>query len=529
MKAVVAVQDKTSEPQPSDGWAQKAFLLSGVNAGKETNANNRIADLTYYEAAAKELKITPDSQVKYAVFSYDADKKFLGWSNWCKGEKYTLTDGAVYFRVEAAYANDGVIDETNMAALKAVVAVQDKASEPQPGDSWDEKAFVLSGPNAGKETSANNRLADLTYYEAAAKELKVEPNSLVKYAVLSYDENKSFLSWSGWCTGTAYTVTDGAKYFRVEVAYANDRVIDADNMAALKAVVTVQDKAAEPEPSEGWVKKAFLFSGPNAGKETNANNRLADLTYYAAADYAVIGQAESLMKYAVMFYDAEKTFLGWSGWQRGASCPMKDGTVYFRVEASYMDDREITDENMEALKGKVTVAKDGVSASATVEGESLQYRATSIKVATVGMIYPVNAMLSYTGAASGSVDAVLAAEGEPAEIVLDTVGDYEVTVALKDAQGKTATATVAVHVVNEFTLDNVKYQIASAEAATVLGVAQPAAEVVVPETVNGFTVTEVAAQAFEGDTVLTSIDLPDTVEKIGRRAFANCTNLSEMK
>ena len=56
---------------------------------------------TYYSAAAKELKITPDSQVKCAVFSYDADKQYIGWSGWSKSEKYTLKDGAVYFRVEA--------------------------------------------------------------------------------------------------------------------------------------------------------------------------------------------------------------------------------------------------------------------------------------------------------------------------------------------------------------------------------------------------------------------------------------------
>ena len=85
----------------TDNWVREALLLSGVNAGKETNANNRLADLTYYEAASKELKITPNSQVKYAVFSYDADKQYIGWSGWSKSEKYTLKDGAVYFRVEA--------------------------------------------------------------------------------------------------------------------------------------------------------------------------------------------------------------------------------------------------------------------------------------------------------------------------------------------------------------------------------------------------------------------------------------------
>ena len=54
------------------------------------------------------------------------------------------------------------------------------------------------------------------------------------------------------------------------------------------------------------------------------------------------------------------------------------------------------------------------------------------------------------------------------------------------------------------------------------------ATVVVPETYHGKTVTVIGESAFEGKD-LTSIDLPDTITVIGKRAFADCTNLSEMK
>ncbi len=56
-----------------------------------------------------------------------------------------------------------------------------------------------------------------------------------------------------------------------------------------------------------------------------------------------------------------------------------------------------------------------------------------------------------------------------------------------------------------------------------------AAEVIIPETVDGYTVIAVGESAFEGNTALTSIDLPDTVKVIRRRAFANCSNLANMK
>ena len=54
------------------------------------------------------------------------------------------------------------------------------------------------------------------------------------------------------------------------------------------------------------------------------------------------------------------------------------------------------------------------------------------------------------------------------------------------------------------------------------------ATVVVPETYHDKTVTVIGESAFEGKD-LTSIDLPDTITVIGKRAFAGCTNLSEMK
>ena len=51
--------------------------------------------------------------------------------------------------------------------------------------------------------------------------------------------------------------------------------------------------------------------------------------------------------------------------------------------------------------------------------------------------------------------------------------------------------------------------------------------VVIQETVNDYTVTVIGESAFEGSTI-SEIDLPDTIETIEKRAFANCSNLSKM-
>ena len=51
---------------------------------------------------------------------------------------------------------------------------------------------------------------------------------------------------------------------------------------------------------------------------------------------------------------------------------------------------------------------------------------------------------------------------------------------------------------------------------------------VVAETVAGHTVKKIGDSAFEGNTDLVSITLPATIEVIGKRAFAGCTNLKNM-
>ena len=56
-----------------------------------------------------------------------------------------------------------------------------------------------------------------------------------------------------------------------------------------------------------------------------------------------------------------------------------------------------------------------------------------------------------------------------------------------------------------------------------------ASTLTVPNTVAGLPVVEIGAQAFEGNTKLKNVTLPATIEIIGRRAFAECKNLLEVK
>ena len=52
-------------------------------------------------------------------------------------------------------------------------------------------------------------------------------------------------------------------------------------------------------------------------------------------------------------------------------------------------------------------------------------------------------------------------------------------------------------------------------------------DVLIPPSIDGLTVSAIGEKAFENQSALTSIEIPDTVTTIGRRAFYGCTGLTE--
>lgn len=61
-----------------------------------------------------------------------------------------------------------------------------------------------------------------------------------------------------------------------------------------------------------------------------------------------------------------------------------------------------------------------------------------------------------------------------------------------------------------------------------IGEVDSAGELIIPETLNGMTVTGISKNAFENCTELTRVVLPDTVKVIEQSAFSGCTNLEEI-
>ena len=99
-----------------------------------------------------------------------------------------------------------------------------------------------------------------------------------------------------------------------------------------------------------------------------------------------------------------------------------------------------------------------------------------------------------------------------------------VTVGTQTAPSEAATMTVS----NEIVLNDVTYEILTSTTVKVVSYNGTATSLVIPETVNNMTVTEIGEEAFMNNTNLVSIDLPDTITVIRARAFKGCTSLSSM-
>ena len=72
------------------------------------------------------------------------------------------------------------------------------------------------------------------------------------------------------------------------------------------------------------------------------------------------------------------------------------------------------------------------------------------------------------------------------------------------------------------------YSVLSDNTAQITGYSGTAENLIVPDKLDGYTVTEIGKLCFSGNITLVSLKLPDTVTAIGTRAFADCTNLASI-
>lgn len=78
----------------------------------------------------------------------------------------------------------------------------------------------------------------------------------------------------------------------------------------------------------------------------------------------------------------------------------------------------------------------------------------------------------------------------------------------------------------EYTQDNYRYTVSGGEA-TLTKAVSVSGDVVIPDTLGGYSVTAIGAAAFANCTQLTGVTMPESVKSIGNSAFENCNALEE--
>ena len=87
----------------------------------------------------------------------------------------------------------------------------------------------------------------------------------------------------------------------------------------------------------------------------------------------------------------------------------------------------------------------------------------------------------------------------------------------------------AYEVGDRINLDGISYYVRSETEVEVYYVVDPEiTDVVIPKTVYGYRVTSIGNGAFEESTGIRTVKLPAGINKIGSRAFEDCSNLTEV-
>ena len=186
----------------------------------------------------------------------------------------------------------------------------------------------------------------------------------------------------------------------------------------------------------------------------------------------------------------------------------EDGTILYTDEVGILDD-------------SIKIIKQPESVKATV-GETVTFTVEAENVAAYHWQYSTNGgeNWKYSSNKTDTISFTLteAAKGYLRRCELTGVDG---TVIYTDEVGI---------IISEIVVGDVTYRIIEdTNTVVVAAYAGSSSSLTIPQEVEGYTVTQIGESAFEGNTTLQSIDLPDTIVIIGKRAFAGCSSLSEMK
>ena len=361
---------------------------TGKDYAMDTRAATEKLDIT-----AKDITVKVGTlNAKFAVFSYDAQGGYLGWTSWYTNARFEivredLPEETVYVRITFAYGDNREIGSTELNELAGCVIVYAKANsggEEKPSEPVTLKVGTLVG-STGKDYAMNTR-ATTERIDITAKDTTVKTGTLnAKYAVFCYDAGGGYLGWTSWYTDIRREINpadlpDGSVYVRITFAYADNRQIGITQLNELSECVLVYAKETGEEEEEERTREPVTLqtgalvgaSGKDYPMTTRVSTGKLDVT---TKDISVrIGTLN--VKYAVFSYDAQGNYLGWSNWITDIKREinplyLRDDTVQIRIMLSYGDNREVGSTELAELSDCVFVYAKEISGYALPEDLTL--------------------------------------------------------------------------------------------------------------------------------------------------------------
>lgn len=305
-------------------------------------------------------------------------------------------------------------------------------------------------------------------------------------------------------------------------------------------------KAISPSPSAGSVIQATIYYYKSGTTSSGVNKAVASWKVYVADDGSE--STVSLPSSMSMQEGQTKTVKATTSSNKYSGKYKWTTSNHYIVDIIYDDDNEATLKAYSTGSTYIHVTLDNGNSDSmyvtVTSSDILVNRITLNKTSETlekGETLELSATVSPSNATDKSVswysndESVATVSRTTGKVTAVGVGTATITCKANDAGNAQATCKITVTSPDEFTVNGIRYKIATNKFVNVIALAtgQYSGNITIPKTVtsNGktYTVNQIGESAFKNCTGLNSIVLPEELMVIQKEAFYGCSGLSSLR